>query len=334
MAQYSRLKTNFYWGIAIIGYYCWFQAFYNAVRFGDMFYYSDLTDFIIGVASNFIPIFLLFVINLQIVFRLVRLKDEKRKLAVDVTLSFVSTVAVNYAYLLIINLFQKATIDWAGTFLNDILILLGIEMVYYFKRTLRSRQEAEDANKMMLQYKYDALRAQINPHFLFNSLNILYSLVSIDSMKSKVFIRELARMYRYVMAQQNREIISVREELEYLSSYVLVLSMRYNSKFLVEISGETDLDRNMIPFTMQLLIENVIKHNVISSSNPMKVAIMIDKDMIVVSNPYQPRVSETVSHFGLNYLSQLYEARGYRFYTENDGKTFKAFIPLLSSDTL
>ena len=333
MAHSSKLKSNFYWGIAILGYYCWFQAFYNAVRYGEMFHYSDLNDFIVGITINFIPIFMLFIINLRIVFGL-KLKDEKKKLAIDVALSLVSTVMVNYLYILIISIFQKASVDWAGTFLNDILILLGIEMVYYFKRTLRSRQEAEDANKMMLQYKYDALRAQINPHFLFNSLNILYSLVSIDVLKSKVFVRELANMYRYVMAQQNREIISVREEFEYLSSYVLVLAMRYNNKFLVEISGDTDLEKKMIPFTMQLLIENVIKHNVISSNNPMKVNIVIDKDTIEVSNPYQPRVTETVSHFGLNYLSQLYESRGYKFYTENDGKTFKAFIPLISSDTL
>lgn len=324
-----RFKSYLGWTAAIIGYYIWFQSFYNAVRYGSVWPYDNITQTLTGIAYNFPPILLVFLCNLLIVFRIVRIQNLRMKILSDVVLSLVLSIGVNLLYLGVWSNFHTPVVDWAGSILNDIIILMVLEVVCYFTWLSRTRQEIEDARHQALQYRYDAIKSQINPHFLFNSLNLLYSLVSIDTAKSKEFIHELARMYRYIMAQQNRERITVEEELDFLGSYISVLAMRYNNKFSVTFEGEQQPDRYLIPFTMQLLIENVTKHNVISSRCPMTVGIRFEQAGIVISNPIHLRETESVSHIGLRYLTQLYASHGKRFYTEDDGNTFHAHIPYL-----
>ena len=324
-----RARSCIIWAVAIIGYYVWFQAFYNAMRYGNVFPYTDLSDMMIGVSYNFPSILAVFLLNLLIVFRLVRIRDLKVKICVDVALSIATVCMVNWLYLIILGVFRGAVVDWAGTILNDIIILLGVEMVYYFTSLSKALQETEEARLKAIQYKYDALKSQINPHFLFNSLNLLYSLVSIDTVRSKHFIRELSRMYRYIMAQQNRERVSVAEEFDFLTSYVSVLEMRYNNKFKVVINGSPDNNRHLIPFTMQLLIENVTKHNAITSKSPMTVCIDISDCEITISNPIYPRETESVSNIGLRYLTQLYSSHGKDFHVEKHDGHFTAHVPYL-----
>lgn len=325
----KRLKSDIRWATAIIGYYIWFQTFYNAMRFQSVFPYTDFRDMLTGVAYNFPPILLVFLSNLFIVFRLIRISDMKMKICIDVLFSLTVSLLCSWLYILVISIFKTAYVDWAGTILNDIIILMGVEMVYYFTRLSKSRQETEKAHRQSIQYQYDALKAQINPHFLFNSLNLLYSLVSIDTVKSRLFIRELSRMYRYIMAQQNRSSVSVAEEFDFLSSYISVLEMRYNNKFSVNIEGEPSAEKTLIPFTMQLLIENVTKHNAITSKSPMNVKIILSEERIIIRNPVFPRETESVSHIGLRYLSQLYAAQGRHFHTEKTDTSFTAYVPYL-----
>lgn len=323
------MKTAVGWTVAIFGYYVWFQAFYNAVRFNEVLPYTDFLDMMAAMAHNFSPVLAVFLLNLLIVFRIVRIRNLKLKICADVILSIFSACLVNWLYLCIIGVFRKADVDWAGSILNDIIVLLGVEMVYYFTRLSKAREENEKTRLQALQYKYDALKSQINPHFLFNSLNLLYSLISIDAVRSKQFIRELSRMYRYIMAQQNRDRVSVAEEFDFLASYVSVLEMRYNNKFSVDITGQPDADRFLIPFTMQLLIENVTKHNAITSKSPMKVSVVITDDEITITNPLYHKKSESVSHIGLRYLTQLYATHGRKFRVEKTDKVFIAHVPYL-----
>ncbi|MDE5789746.1 MAG: histidine kinase [Muribaculaceae bacterium] len=328
------------WGIAIIFYYCWFQAFYNAVRFGNMFPYDDFHDMLVGVIKNFIPILILSITNLFIIFRVSVRLGIRKKIIIDTICSLSATIIIGAAYVGVKVMlgfsprFDFKIIDWPGTILNDIIILMGVELVYYFTMLLKSRDETEAAQRQALQYQYDALKAQINPHFLFNSLNLLYSLVSIDNEKSKVFIRELARMYRYVMAYQNKELVELSEELGFLESYVSVLEIRYNNKFKVTINGEAPQNTYVVPFSMQLLIENVTKHNVISSRFPMNVTVKIDETGVTVSNPIQLRPADSAGNIGIRYLSKLYALHGKCFHVDNDNVTFTAYVPLIKNSEI
>ena len=328
------------WGIAIIFYYCWFQAFYNAVRFGNMFPYDDFHDMLVGVIKNFIPILILSLTNLFIIFRVSVRLGIRKKIIIDAIGSLSATIIIGAAYVGVKVMlgfsprFDFWIIDWPGTILNDIIILMGVELVYYFTMLLKSRDETEAAQRQALQYQYDALKAQINPHFLFNSLNLLYSLGSIDNEKSKVFIRELARMYRYVMAYQNKDLVELSEELGFLESYVSVLEIRYNNKFKVTINGEAPRNTYVVPFSMQLLIENVTKHNVISSRFPMNVTVKIDETGVTVSNPIQLRPADSAGNIGIRYLSKLYALHGKCFHVDNDNVTFTAYVPLIKNSEI
>lgn len=335
MEVISSKRAIIIWAVAIMVYYCWFQTFYNAVRFGSMLPYEDLHDLFLGVVKNFIPNLILSVTDIFIVFRLTVRLSLGRKIVTDLMMSLMATFSIGMLYMVVafvlgqIREIDFSKTDWIGIVLNDITIFMCLELVYYFTMILRYRKETEDARHLALQYQYDALKAQINPHFLFNSLNLLCSIVAVDSSKAEHFIRELSRMYRYVMAQQNRELVALKEELDFLSSYVSVLEMRYAHKFHVNITGTPADDMYVIPFSMQLLIENVTKHNIISSSCPMEVSVVIHDDCLTVSNPIRKRDSESVSKIGLHYLSKLYAAKGYDFYTRNDGECFYVNVPII-----
>lgn len=325
-----QFRRILFWLGVIIGYYCWFQAMYNNLKYGSIYPYESLSIAFQAISTNFIAIAVVFLLNLAIVFRPSRPDRTKYKILIDLILSFISTILLNYLYLFIANLYRDAVVDWAGTLLNNVLIFLLVEGVYYFLSYRRTRMEAEEASHKAMQYRYDALKAQINPHFLFNSLSLLSSLLTVDPEKSKKFILGLASIYRYIMARENEETTPIGKELEFLTAYVSVLETRYNNKFSVTFVGEAPHDAFIIPYTLQLLIENVTKHNVISSKYPMTVIITMDRNEIIVSNPIRLRKSVPTGGIGLKYLTQLYEARGKKFRTENNGTSFAAYIPYLS----
>lgn len=275
---------------------------------------------------------LVFLLNLLIVFRIVRISNLTLKIVVDFIMSMIGVSMVNGLYFIVYGYIYNRTdftVDWAGTILNGIIILMGIELVYYFKHLVRSREETEEARRKALQYRYDSLKAQVNPHFLFNSLNLLHSLVSIDQAQSKSFIYSLASMYRYILAKHNTDKVDAKEEFEFLDSYISVLDMRYDDKLKVSINGELSEGKQLIPFTLQLLIENVTKHNIISAKKPMSVNIHIKENEIIVSNPIIRSHTVNRGGFGLEYLKELYAAYGRNFRIDNDGETFTAHVPLL-----
>lgn len=310
---------------AIVSYYVLFQVFYNMIAFGEAFHYRDASDAFNGFIHNFVPIFILFVLNLLIIFYLNLVKRLSTKIMLDVALSFLALFAVNMIYLQI-----ARRIDWAGSVFNNIFIFLGLEVAFFVSNFSKSIREAEEQKRLALQYQYDSLKAQVNPHFLFNSLNILYSLVSIDPEKSKEFILSLSGMYRYIMSQQGKDRVPLKMEMDFLSEYISVLGMRYHNQFNVELHGMDNLgDQYIVPYTMQLLVENITKHNVISSRHHMLVDIVVGKEDIRISNPIVPRPSEQSTHMGLKYLTELYQHSGQHFHVENNGKTFTAIVPYL-----
>jgi two-component system LytT family sensor kinase len=331
LSQFKFSKKEwFFHAFSVVAYYLVFQTFYNLVAFKTLIPYDDARDMAISVTSNFIPIIILFVVNYLVVFCFFRRTRISLKMWFDALCSFALLFVLNGSYLFFVGLSRPVRLDWAGTIFNNLFILLGMEVAFYVKNFKDSVKKAELSHRKALQYKYDALKAQVNPHFLFNSLNILYSLVSTDQQKSKEFILALSQMYRYVMSQQNKDKIALKEELEFLHSYVSVLEMRYYNQFVMEIEGEDRVtDQKIIPYTLQLLVENVTKHNIISTRYPMKVSIVVCDDEIRISNPVKMKYSYSASHVGLNYLTELYKLHGKEFRVENDGKVFTAIIQYL-----
>ncbi len=151
--------------------------------------------------------------------------------------------------------------------------------------------ENEKLKQQNLQKELTALKNQINPHFLFNSLNSLNSIVR-DNKDATTFIKELSFMYRYILQSGERDVVSLQEELKFLDSYVHLVKTRYRDRFAINIAiDDKYLQREVPPLALQLLVENAVKHNEISEKNPLQVSIYSKNEIIYVENEIRQRTS-------------------------------------------
>jgi len=194
---------------------------------------------------------------------------------------------------------------------------------------------AEQLMKENAMAQFEALKSQVSPHFLFNSLSILSSLVHVDANLSEKFIDQLSKAYRYILEQKDNETVSLRTELDFLNSYAFLLKIRFENKFDVKIFvTEHESEKYRIaPLTLQLLIENCVKHNRMSEREPLIVTILLKENSLVVTNPVRPRNEvERVTSTGIG-LSNI--KNRYQLLTkspvqiEQDDQLFTVKIPLI-----
>jgi LytS/YehU family sensor histidine kinase len=167
--------------------------------------------------------------------------------------------------------------------------------------------EREKAN--MAQYRYLKLKRQVNPHFLFNSLNILDCLICEEkNEQASTYTHKLAGIYRYMIKSEEEEIVSLRDELVFVRLYIDLLQIRFPEGFEVTIDVPEDkMARFVPPCSIQLLIENATKHNAVNIDNPLRIEITADKDNIYVRNNIVPKVTKSASTgLGQKYIGQLY----------------------------
>lgn len=216
--------------------------------------------------------------------------------------------------------------------LVDMLVYAVLQLVVY---VIRSHQElrAERGRKHRAQFRYDRLKQQINPHFLFNSLNILdYLVQEHETERASAFIRKLAGTYRYMLKNEDEPLVTLHEELEFARKYIDLLQERFTSGFRVEIDiPQSALNRHVVPCSLQLLIENATKHNVVSPEQPLCVRIRAAGDRLTVTNDLQPRTNAPASTgLGLSNIRQQYlDLSGLPIAVERSETTFCVTIPLL-----
>ena len=170
--------------------------------------------------------------------------------------------------------------------------------------TLRLQQQAADLQKENNTARYTALQNQLNPHFLFNSLNTLIAEIEYDPANAVHFTKNLSNVYRYVLQCQEKPLITLGEELEFMKAYLFLHKVRLGDCIHCDTDiPQDELDRLLPPLTLQLLIENVIKHNSITPGKPMSIRIGLEGDYLVVSNPIHPRKSTTSEGVGLRNLA-------------------------------
>lgn len=197
----------------------------------------------------------------------------------------------------------------AGIIFLLLALALLIRMLYFQKKSERLQNQAQQLEKQQLISKIDLLRTQVNPHFLFNSLSILSSLVHVNADLSEQFIEQLSRLYRYILEQKDRQVVSLRTELDFLESYVFLLKIRFEEKFELQVHlEEADTDRyKIVPLTLQLLLENAVKHNQMSAKKPLVVEISRDQDYLLIKNRLQLRQQhEPSTGTGLNSIINRY----------------------------
>lgn len=181
--------------------------------------------------------------------------------------------------------------------------------VFLLNRWRISLAEMERYKKENAEYRFETLRTQVNPHFLFNSLNTLSSLMYEDREKATGFIRDLSDVYRYVLENRSRETISLQEEVKFIRSFVYLYQLRFDNKLnvVIEIS-ESVLRRLIAPMTLQLLVENAVKHNVISVKKPLEISVIADETgYLTIRNNLQKKTTGVVSsEIGLKNIISRY----------------------------
>lgn len=315
------------WLTLSMAYTLLFQLCYNWLRYGNPLPYTSMSSFLESFGLNYIPICANMAIMYLVVFHIPSSKIRYLKLIQDTLLSFACAVLLNFTFIFITGLH----VEWAGTMFNATFTLLGIEVYYFWLQSKDSLIREALYKEEALQYKYETLRMQINPHFLFNSLNILKSLISIDPNRSQEFVMNLSKLYRYMMSNTNVDKISISDELVFMHSYLEILRIRYLDKFNVEIV-EYDHDSNayIVPYTLQLVLENIIKHNVISTKHPMSVRIEIHNEHMTIENSICPRDCVDSTNFGLKYLAEMYSRNGCTLSLLKTDKSFTVIVPYLN----
>lgn len=149
--------------------------------------------------------------------------------------------------------------------------------------------EAERLKKEHLAARYETLKNQINPHFLFNSLNVLASLVHKDADQAEQFIRQLSTVYRYILESRDKELVPLEEELDILRAYLYLTDIRFGQSLRVDIREMAPANKQIPPLTLQMLVENALKHNEVSKANPLKIDIFPENGYLVVRNNLQPK---------------------------------------------
>jgi PAS domain S-box-containing protein len=188
--------------------------------------------------------------------------------------------------------------------------------------------------KENLQSQIEVLKSQINPHFMFNSLNVLSGLIHVDVAKAQLFIDEFSQIYRYVLETIDQPVVTLNEELEFVRSYLFLQQIRYGEHLTWSVNiVAAKLQLLVPPLSLQVLLENAMKHNIVNESKPLKIEIYSEGDYLFIQNPIQPKVSGTSTGLGLKNLVKRYALISRMEPTFNvvDNK-YIARIPLIKID--
>jgi len=288
----------------------------------------------------FVLNFLQFILN----FRLLNLEiSNAKKIALILFASITLTIALSLLYFYILTTSMQIGFDWQAVrmiivrnIVVTLIIVISSYLIYLYKNKRQMEMEYERLQAESIQSKYEALKNQIDPHFLFNSLNTLNSLIDISPEKSKDFVRKLSQVFRHAL--QNKEVATLKEELEFTQSYCSLMQIRYGEAltFIFDIAPEA-LNRSIVPLSLQVLIENAVKHNIINRKQPLTVTVSTsdDNNYIMVSNPVQrTKIEEKGEGIGLPNLSERYRLKWHKNIVIRElNNEFSVTIPLIDDES-
>ncbi len=217
----------------------------------------------------------------------------------------------------------------------DILFVVFDFLVYSYKYYSQGQiQNAKLARKQM-ELQFEALRTQLSPHYLFNSLNTISSLIYKDINQTEQYIRKLASTYQYILASDRKQIISLDQEIEFIKDYCYLLNIRFGEALQVNFDVENHfIDYNLPPISIQILVENAVKHNVFDDENPLEVDIYTHENKLVVKNKIlKTPASRESFKIGLSNIQKRYQV-----FTDKDIRIIKndfftVELPLLKPKT-
>lgn len=213
-----------------------------------------------------------------------------------------------------------------------ILLYMVLDLVYELMDHWRvSEAEKERLGRLHTQAQLENLKAQVNPHFLFNSLNTLSSLIIEDEHRARQFVRQLSTVYRYILENREKNEVSLANEKRLFDSFIYLCETRFEENFRVETKWPNDLEMWLIPpMTLQILVENAIKHNIISKQKPLHLWVKFDDGKLEIGNNYQPKKQlETGTGFGLsNVVERFSQLSRHKVDIQQTETSFVVTLPL------
>ncbi|MGA0560148.1 sensor histidine kinase [Larkinella sp. VNQ87] len=207
------------------------------------------------------------------------------------------------------------------------------EFTYYFGLYRQAVDETKASQKALFASQLETLRQQVNPHFLFNSLNILDSLIEENPPQARQFLEELSTVYRYLLRANDQPLTDLGSELDFIQSYFHLLKTRYGNALTLILQVRSGTEACQLPpLTLQLLIENAVKHNIILPDQPLTIRLSTDENRhLIVSNNLQRKPSRPLSNgVGLSNILTKYRMLGYSLpRIEDDGREFRVILPLV-----
>ena len=209
--------------------------------------------------------------------------------------------------------------------------------IYFLSKWKKATVQIEEAKKEAIKSELLALKNHLDPHFLFNNLNILSSLINTENESAQSFLEKFSEVYRYLLKNKESEVIKLETELQFLEAYIYLINTRFEHQLEVKIDIDASSKEKYIPtLTIQMLVENALKHNKFSSTKKLKIEITSSKDSMTISNNYQPNDSEIhegITKSGLKNIEKRYEllsAKKPDVKIENE--QFIVEIPLLNQE--
>jgi len=230
-------------------------------------------------------------------------------------------------------------IDYQDTLIKLSILLCILLMVYsviyfafysyYSFATLQIDSVKQERKQIDLQLK--ALKSQLSPHFLFNSLNTISSLAHSNARKSELFIRKLANMYQFTLSSYHSMLIPLKEELQFVGSYQYLLETRFEDKLRIKIDISEDLHTTKIPpLALQMLIENAVKHNTMDKNNPLEISVYVEGNYICVKNSITEEPTNITSfNIGLKNINTRYLLLAGKGISISNGNIFLVKIPVI-----
>lgn len=233
-----------------------------------------------------------------------------------------------------INFYDELIRSNAASLFCTIMIIAIYESIFFSHQLKHSIQEAEHLKRESLNAQLDALRTQVNPHFLFNNLNTLVSLIPENPKQAMDFVQQMSKLYRHILEVKDEQSIPLKDELSVLQAYAFLLQTRFGNNLSVNIDVPNEkLDKKVVPLSLQLLMENAIKHNIVSADKPLHIHISSSNGSIVVDNNLQVKqqVAESTG-IGLENIRNRYKLLSDKPVTVRETETnFTVTIPLIEN---
>ncbi|MDD2673363.1 MAG: histidine kinase [Flavobacterium sp.] len=223
--------------------------------------------------------------------------------------------------------------SYLGSIIITFFVTLSIYTISFYKAYNENKVKEQKIIAGTANAKFESLKNQIDPHFLFNSLNVLSSLIEENPENAQRFTTSLSKIYRYVLEQKDKELVSVDEELAFAKTYMNLLKMRFENSLFYEMpTTAISAEAKVVPLSLQLLLENTVKHNVVSEQRPLHIRIYVEGDYLAVQNDYQKKeVLQERQGVGLqNIINRYGIITNRKVLIAQNEQTFTVKIPILT----